>query len=84
MLRRSLRCSFCRRREQDVDKLVAGPRVFICDRCVAIAVELMKTPADPDQAASARPGFMRRAADRVWRLVGARQTDVGMKEAASW
>lgn len=39
--RRSLRCSFCRRREAEVAKLVAGPHVYICDRCVAVAAEIM-------------------------------------------
>jgi ClpX C4-type zinc finger len=38
---RSLRCSFCRRKEDDVAKLVAGRRGYICDRCVASAAEIM-------------------------------------------
>jgi hypothetical protein len=49
MLGLSLACSFCRRGAADVAKLVAGPRVFrvgprlyICDRCVAIARNLME------------------------------------------
>jgi ATP-dependent Clp protease ATP-binding subunit ClpX len=67
-----LRCSFCRRREAEVDKLVAGPRVYICDRCVAIAVDLMA--GSPDQPSSpphrplvqriielGRPGWFRKA-----------------------
>jgi ATP-dependent Clp protease ATP-binding subunit ClpX len=29
-----LRCSFCHKPEQDVRKLIAGPRVFICDECI--------------------------------------------------
>ena len=53
MMRHSLRCSFCRRHEDEVAKLVAGPRVYICDRCVAIATEMMNAPADPDQPAAA-------------------------------
>jgi ClpX C4-type zinc finger protein len=27
-------CSFCRKREPDVAKLIAGPTVYICDECV--------------------------------------------------
>jgi hypothetical protein len=43
---RRLACSFCRRTDADVEKLVAGAggvcgRVYICDRCVAIAAGLM-------------------------------------------
>jgi hypothetical protein len=32
-----LACSFCGKDEADVEKLVAGPKVYICDECVAIA-----------------------------------------------
>jgi hypothetical protein len=38
---RRLRCSFCRKNHTEVSKLVAGPRVHICDQCVAIASRLM-------------------------------------------
>ena len=30
-----LACSFCGKRQEEVAKLVAGPRVFICDECIA-------------------------------------------------
>ncbi len=39
---RQLRCSFCRKGEREVSKLVAGPRVYICDACVAIARRIME------------------------------------------
>ncbi|MDQ6801788.1 MAG: hypothetical protein M3041_13220, partial [Acidobacteriota bacterium] len=29
-MRRNLRCSFCGKSENDVEKLVAGPNVYIC------------------------------------------------------
>jgi hypothetical protein len=32
-----LACTFCGRPQQKVRKLVAGPRVYICERCVATA-----------------------------------------------
>jgi hypothetical protein len=45
---RLLFCSFCRRRDTQVAKLVAGPRillfgprVYICDACVAASVKIM-------------------------------------------
>ena len=38
-LRRSLLyCSFCGKSQHDVRKLVAGPRVFICDECVKLCM----------------------------------------------
>jgi ClpX C4-type zinc finger protein len=49
-----LRCSFCRRTDAEVTKLVAGPvwlffrRVYICDRCAAEANRIMAAhPGEP-------------------------------------
>ncbi|PWW62175.1 ClpX C4-type zinc finger protein [Actinokineospora spheciospongiae] len=36
-----VRCSFCRRSHDEVDKVVAGPGIFICDGCVALAAEII-------------------------------------------
>ncbi|HYN33318.1 MAG TPA: ClpX C4-type zinc finger protein [Ilumatobacteraceae bacterium] len=41
-------CSFCRRDHHHVDKLVAGPGVFICDRCVTLADMAMAGRSIPD------------------------------------
>jgi ATP-dependent protease Clp ATPase subunit len=41
MFRRKLACSFCRRSGDRVSKLVAGPRVYICDRCAAEVIRIM-------------------------------------------
>lgn len=35
--RTKLACSFCKRSETEVAKLVAGPGVYICDGCVELA-----------------------------------------------
>ncbi|MDQ6873217.1 MAG: hypothetical protein M3037_14635 [Gemmatimonadota bacterium] len=40
-MRRNLRCSFCGKSENDVEKLVAGPNVYICNTCVRIATDIM-------------------------------------------
>jgi ATP-dependent protease Clp ATPase subunit len=40
-----LACSFCGKGEADVAKLMAGPKVFICDQCVAVAIQLMEGPS---------------------------------------
>src|SRR5207253_11179352 len=45
---RQLRCSFCGKRDAEVSKLVAGPRVYICDACVAVASRLMEGAPDED------------------------------------
>lgn len=58
-IHRSLRCSFCRKSESEVAKLVAGPRVLICDACVAIAARLMDgdSPAAHHTGADAQPAW---------------------------
>ena len=33
---KTIRCSFCNRTQDEVDKLVAGPGVFICDECIEL------------------------------------------------
>jgi hypothetical protein len=40
-MRRNLRCSFCGKNENEVEKLVAGPNVYICDTCVRIATDII-------------------------------------------
>jgi hypothetical protein len=52
---RQLRCSFCGKKEAEVSKLVAGPRVLICDACVAAASRLMEGgPPDDDRPPEVR------------------------------
>jgi ATP-dependent Clp protease ATP-binding subunit ClpX len=51
MIGKKLRCSFCGKDQDDVKKLVAGAKAFICNECVAIADRIMKeAPDSPDQA----------------------------------
>ena len=44
-----LRCSFCNKTQNDVRKLIAGPKVYICDECVRVCLEIME---EDDQAAA--------------------------------
>ena len=64
MFGRKLRCSFCGKDETQVAKLVAGPRVFICDVCTAAAARIISSSDDnpPQQAPEAprRWSFFRR------------------------
>lgn len=36
-----LRCDFCQKAQNEVDKLIAGPRVYICDECVTLCGEIL-------------------------------------------
>ncbi len=50
--RRSTRCSFCGKRQDQVRKLVAGPGVYICDRCIELCQEVL----DEDSRSAPRQG----------------------------
>jgi hypothetical protein len=64
-----LRCSFCKKSDAEVSKLVAGPRVYICDECVAVASRLMDGPPAPP--APQHPSLRARVSSYVRRLLGA-------------
>ncbi len=36
------RCSFCGRAQNEVQKLIAGPGVYICDECIAVAQHILE------------------------------------------
>ena len=46
------RCAFCGRPRQEVRKLVAGPNVYICDRCVTVCRHLLVEERRVRQAVS--------------------------------
>ncbi len=53
-LQTNVACSFCRKAPDAVDRLVAGPGVFICNECVALCTELIAAPKQasaPDEVA---------------------------------
>lgn len=69
---RKLRCSFCGRSEDQVRRLIAGPRVFICDGCVAAcdAILARHPPPPPPGAAdeAADPAAAAPRAQWWWRV----------------
>jgi hypothetical protein len=38
----NLHCSFCHKKSGDVNKLIAGPGVHICDECVGLCTEILE------------------------------------------
>lgn len=44
---RTLRCSFCGKTQDEVDKLIAGPGVCICDRCIELCLNIMEEDGGP-------------------------------------
>ncbi len=68
MMKLQKRCSFCKKTDAEVSKLVAGPRVFICDGCVAVASRLMDGPPAPP--VPPQPSLRARVSSYVRRLAG--------------
>ena len=60
---RKLHCSFCGKSEAEVAKLVAGPRVYICDSCVTIASRIISG----DEPARVEATVWRKLVNRVRR-----------------
>jgi hypothetical protein len=66
-VRKQLKCSFCGKSEQEVKKLVAGPRVYICDECVAMAVHIMQCEPIGEMPASKDSGSLTEKLRDLWR-----------------
>ena len=50
-----LRCSFCGKDQGHVQKLIAGPSVFICDECVNLCVHILQDDARLEAVAAEAP-----------------------------
>ena len=46
-----VRCSFCAKPSSDVEKVIAGPGVYICNECVGLCSDILRTeqqkPSEP-------------------------------------
>lgn len=38
---RGMQCSFCGKRQTQVQRLIAGPGVYICDECIGLCNEIL-------------------------------------------
>lgn len=59
-----VRCSFCGKEARDVQKLIAGPKVHICDECVALCREIIeddrqREPERPKGIEEMRPAIIK-------------------------
>ena len=67
---RQLRCSFCGKNEAEVLKLVAGPRVYICDKCVALANQIISDSRDDSQPHKVEPSVWHKLLARARQFWG--------------
>jgi hypothetical protein len=47
----TLYCSFCHKSQHDIDALIAGPAVFICNECVKLCDEILANVPKRDKNA---------------------------------
>lgn len=50
-----LHCSFCDKSQSDVNKLIAGPNVFICNECIELCVDIIKQEIKAKNKSEAAP-----------------------------
>lgn len=56
---KTMRCSFCGKNAEEVEKLIAGPGVYICGECVTLCVEWLES----DSPAPPRAPYLRASPD---------------------
>jgi hypothetical protein len=87
-------CSFCLEEDHEVERIVAGPGVFICNECVALCEEVMSGATGDAEPASIPywesmddddqpPLWVKRARDRgvSWSRVG---QSLGISRQSAW
>ena len=42
MARESIRCSFCGKRQEQVNRIIAGPNVYICNECIDLCSSILR------------------------------------------
>src|SRR3990167_6497937 len=48
-------CSFCGRKEDQVEKLISGPHAFICDKCVTLCLDIIEKQSEPRELKVLKP-----------------------------
>ena len=50
----NLFCSFCGKNQKEVQKLIAGPAVYICDECIQLCSEIIEEERGKDDKETER------------------------------
>ncbi|MBR1969918.1 MAG: ATP-dependent Clp protease ATP-binding subunit ClpX [Clostridia bacterium] len=55
----NIKCSFCGKASQEVERLIAGPGVYICDECIEVCMDILEGDYDkvPNQEESSNTPF---------------------------
>ncbi|NCE64219.1 ATP-dependent Clp protease ATP-binding subunit ClpX [Pseudoflavonifractor sp. 524-17] len=46
---KSVRCSFCGKHQEQVNRIIAGPGAYICNECVHLCMSILDDAYDPDE-----------------------------------
>ncbi len=52
----ALTCSFCHKSQREVDKIIAGPNVYICSECIKLCLDIIRENAPPKPVAWGQEG----------------------------
>jgi ClpX C4-type zinc finger len=66
-LPKEMHCSFCGKSQREVEKLIAGPTVFICNECVGMCNDVIASRPIPDKG-YAKP--LERSSEQLLLLMG--------------
>ncbi len=56
-------CSFCGRTEEDVEKLISGPSVYICDNCIRLCMSILEKKPEAREFKVIKPAEIKRRLD---------------------
>ena len=45
---KTIRCSFCGKTQEEVERIIAGPGVYICDECIELCAAIMNEESEEE------------------------------------
>ena len=65
----NLFCSFCGKNQKEVQKLIAGPAVYICDECIQLCSEIIEEESEKDDEDTERLLHSQKRLKRCWMIM---------------
>lgn len=57
--KKNVRCSFCGKHQDQVQRIIAGPNVFICNECISLCNSILgEGPSGPEQVTVEPPDYL--------------------------
>jgi len=54
-----LRCSFCGKSQEEVEKIIAGPAVYICDECIELCNDIIEEERTKEQTTKTKTELLK-------------------------